>query len=535
MSTPAPNQPAPSAPKTAEELRKEREERLRKQADEEVTRKWQLLLGVMYVLLPFFLIYLLFAVFPPYPWPSDPNKDVQGAAVKADTKAKNAESRATDAEAKAVEAEAAVKAAPAGADADALKSKATAARENADKLRDEATKERNTADEARVESSLPKKYHESYPIKFLWMTRTTSLEERLLLLVIVMGAIGSYIHASTSFADFTGNRQFARSWTAWYLLRPFIGVGLALVIYAAVRGGLLSMVMSGAVEAGDINPFGVAALAGLTGMFSKQAGDKLNEVFSTLFKSAGDDHRKDSLAPAPAPEVKVIEPKKGSTAGGTPVVITGTGFLDKATVTFDGVDATSIEVDKNKTTIKAVTPAHEKAGPVDVEVINEDGKKGTLKGGYTYEDGAGNGDNNGAEGGAGSTVEEGDTEEGSVGAAVGEQGSAQEGSTEEGGMEEGAEGEAVNGAEQLAPTIDSITPDSGPLKGMGAIEIVGTNISEGAAVMVGGKAAILVDASVPDSITVIVPPADKAGPVDVFITNTDGQSATKTGGYTYTA
>jgi hypothetical protein len=51
----------------------------------------------------------------------------------------------------------------------------------------------------------------------------------------------------------------------------------------AVRGGLLAAQAS----ADAVNPYGVAALAGLVGMFSKQATDKLREVFDTLFRTVG--------------------------------------------------------------------------------------------------------------------------------------------------------------------------------------------------------------------------------------------------------
>lgn len=107
------------------------------------------------------------------------------------------------------------------------------------------------------------------------------IEVRFLALVAVVGALGSYIHLATSFADYLGNRQFVSSWKWWYLLRPFIGSALAITVYFAARGGLIS----GGAGAGDLSPYGVAALAGLTGMFSKQATDKLREVFENLFKS----------------------------------------------------------------------------------------------------------------------------------------------------------------------------------------------------------------------------------------------------------
>ena len=49
------------------------------------------------------------------------------------------------------------------------------------------------------------------------------------------------------------------------------------------RGGFLLLARS--AEDITISPFGVGALSGLVGMFSKQATDKLREVFDNLFKT----------------------------------------------------------------------------------------------------------------------------------------------------------------------------------------------------------------------------------------------------------
>lgn len=118
-----------------------------------------------------------------------------------------------------------------------------------------------------------------------------SVETRYLLIVAISGALGSYIHTATSFADFVGNRRLYASWTWWYLLRPFIGMALALIVYFAVRGGLIGA----STGANVLSPFGIAAIAGLAGMFSKQATDKLREVFETLFKTDQPPERKDRL------------------------------------------------------------------------------------------------------------------------------------------------------------------------------------------------------------------------------------------------
>ncbi len=87
-------------------------------------------------------------------------------------------------------------------------------------------------------------------------------------------------------------------------------------------------------------------------------------------------------APVPPPTVTAIIPSSGSTAGGTAVTITGTGFLSGATVSIGGVAATSPVV-VSATTIAAVTRPHA-AGIVDVLVTNTGGAAGTKTSAYTY-------------------------------------------------------------------------------------------------------------------------------------------------------
>ena len=77
-----------------------------------------------------------------------------------------------------------------------------------------------------------------------------------------------------------------------------------------------------------------------------------------------------------------IAPNSGTTAGGTTVTITGTGFLAGATVSLGGTAATGVTV-VSSTSITATTPAHA-AGAVSVVVTNTDAQSGTLNNGYTY-------------------------------------------------------------------------------------------------------------------------------------------------------
>jgi hypothetical protein len=125
---------------------------------------------------------------------------------------------------------------------------------------------------------------------------TIGMETRLIILVLLIGGLGSYVHASTSFATYVGNRSFASSWLWWYMSRPFIGMAIALILYFALRGGLVLLSVETNIK--DLNPFGIAAIAGLSGMFSKQATDKLRDIFDNFFKTEegkGDEQRIDKL------------------------------------------------------------------------------------------------------------------------------------------------------------------------------------------------------------------------------------------------
>jgi len=118
-----------------------------------------------------------------------------------------------------------------------------------------------------------------------------SAEVRLVIMVMVAGLIGSYIHTTISFVNFAGNRRLVKSWIWYYAARPFVGAFLALIFYLALRGGLVSA----GTNTGDINQYGILAVSGLAGLFSKQATDKLKEIFKNLFKTSEPDQLQDKI------------------------------------------------------------------------------------------------------------------------------------------------------------------------------------------------------------------------------------------------
>jgi len=89
-----------------------------------------------------------------------------------------------------------------------------------------------------------------------------------------------------------------------------------------------------------------------------------------------------TVSQLPAPTIVSVSPDKGTVDGGTAVTITGTNFVDGATVTFAGTPATNVTV-VSATQITCTTPAHA-AGFVNVVVTNPDTQAATKTNGYEY-------------------------------------------------------------------------------------------------------------------------------------------------------
>lgn len=211
-----------------------------------------------------------------------------------------------------------------------------------------------------------------YLLYVLWRSGTVDPntgkvdEVKLILIVMVAGALGSYVHAATSFSDFVGNRRLAASWVWWYFLRPFIGVALALVLYFAVRGGLLPM----GADVGAVSLFGIAAISALAGMFSKQATDKLREVFDTFFRTAAGDQRSDKLQ-NPLPKVTALDPASVRAGGGeVDLVVLGTDFATNAVARFDGGDRKTDVASATRLVAHLTAPDTQAAGIHMVTVFN---------------------------------------------------------------------------------------------------------------------------------------------------------------------
>ncbi len=163
-------------------------------------------------------------------------------------------------------------------------------------------------------------------------------DTRLVFTVVVAGALGASIHVATSFSDYVGNNQYKSTWRWWYLLRPAMGASLALIFYCLLRGGILTL--AGETSGSPApSPFATAAIAALVGMFSKQATDKLDDVFDTLFKTEKDAERKDGLE-NPLPVITALDPASSSAGLNQPLEVTvaGTGFVSGSKGSVNGIE-----------------------------------------------------------------------------------------------------------------------------------------------------------------------------------------------------
>jgi hypothetical protein len=192
----------------------------------------------------------------------------------------------------------------------------------------------------------------------LWWLFPTgrAADKELIVLALLGGALGSYMHVAQSFAAYVGNRQACASWVWWYLLRTPIGACLGVLMYIVVRAGLLA--------GGDApSPYGVLAFASLAGWFSKQATDKLAEVFDTLFKSEKKEHLKDQLRAGAKPTIELAtELPSGE------VLVMGAGFLPGAGVRMNGQALRTTFVSPNE--LKAMVPPELRTGTRKIVIVN---------------------------------------------------------------------------------------------------------------------------------------------------------------------
>ncbi|GAB1530864.1 MULTISPECIES: IPT/TIG domain-containing protein [Brevibacillus] len=178
--------------------------------------------------------------------------------------------------------------------------------------------------------------------------------------------------------------------------------------------------------------------------------------------------------PAPAPVITTITPNSDLLTGGTPVYIDGQNFVQGLKVYFGSTEV-PVNVFYSNTRIKVTSPSSSVEGPVDVKFVNPDGKEGIKAAGFTF----------------------------------------------------------MKPPPQVVE-ITKISPDKGNASGGGFVYLDGSNFKQDAMVKFGSNA-VKIDYFYSASRVRVKAPSSNGyeGPVDVTVTNGDGQSFTVSNGYTY--
>jgi hypothetical protein len=180
--------------------------------------------------------------------------------------------------------------------------------------------------------------------------------------VLLLGALGGSLHALGSFTLFVGNRNLVRSWIWWYTARAPVGAALALIIYFAVRGGLMG---AGGDASASLNPYGVGALACLSGLFSEKATLKLKELFDAIFSVR--DNRKDALGDAGPEITRPAQPDRIAVGSAdTVVTLAGEGFAPTDRVWLGGRELATTFVSPKE--IQATLPAADLKTPATLKL-----------------------------------------------------------------------------------------------------------------------------------------------------------------------
>lgn len=148
-------------------------------------------------------------------------------------------------------------------------------------------------------------------------TSAKATEEQVLRMVILMGALGGAIHWMSSLVNYIGNGNLFRRWIPYYVLAPFQGAALAMLVYLLLRVGVLAPPPSGTQAVGpaqSLNLLGLYAFAGLTGLFAKQAIEMLRDVFAVVFKKI---EAKDASSAAKPPAPGAGKSSESQSAVGT--------------------------------------------------------------------------------------------------------------------------------------------------------------------------------------------------------------------------
>jgi hypothetical protein len=197
---------------------------------------------------------------------------------------------------------------------------------------------------------------------FFGWHRTLTRDQQFFVVAALAGEIGAMLHGLRSLSRYVGERYLFRSWIAYYALLPVVGALISTIVYLVLRAGFLP----GATGASQPDPYGVAAIGALMGLFSAQAAEKLQAVFETLFTKARTNFQ--SIPDPPMPAIASFSPLRGRV--GTSIRINGDNLTSVTSVEFSGAKAPTFGKISDKQLTVSV-PKGAKTGPITLHAGQE--------------------------------------------------------------------------------------------------------------------------------------------------------------------
>jgi len=96
--------------------------------------------------------------------------------------------------------------------------------------------------------------------------------------VMLAGVLGALAYMTRKFIEHSMKGDLTKRAEWWYILLPVQAAALSAVVYFVLQGGLL-----GGDQTTALNPYGIAAIAALVGLFARHAMNKLARVFDEIF------------------------------------------------------------------------------------------------------------------------------------------------------------------------------------------------------------------------------------------------------------
>lgn len=179
----------------------------------------------------------------------------------------------------------------------------------------------------------PKLADKGWAKEFGWFIWPSGLEiessQRVVIIVLLCGGIGGLVHSVASFSLHMARRDFSKSWTWWYILRPFQGSIVAFAIYFVFAAGFAGQsdvkATNSPAELATLMTelYRAAAVAVLVGMFSAQSVEKLRQIADTVLAEPSAKSRPVSADTAKLTE---IDPKATLAVAGVALTLKGSGL-----------------------------------------------------------------------------------------------------------------------------------------------------------------------------------------------------------------